>query len=314
MVDGLIDVAQSIHITPAKGHAVAAGSWLLLSCRRHVATHPFYIPVDVEVITEAHEPDPMVSAPQQGRIFCIHRRPQLADCAPSGRIRLDAIARWMQDVAYADVEDVGLEQVAAWVVRRHRIRVARFPRFGDHCEVSTFCSGIGRMWAERRTTVTLVPAAGAGSAAGGVADEPLVEAVALWVHLDPERRIPSRVTDAEREVYAAAAAGRKVLARLRHPRPEGIEAESLWTFRHTDADIADHVNNAAYWEPIEDELLRSSRELTQIDAELEFRVPAQPGAVRILTSGARRWMTDADADEVYASTLLMNAATTPGSN
>jgi acyl-ACP thioesterase len=254
--------------------------------------------VDVELVTEAHEPEPMTAAPSEGRVFVIHRRPQLADCAPSGRIRLDALARWMQDVAFADVEDVGLERVAIWVLRRSRIRVARFPSFGEHCEVRTFCSGIGRMWAERRTTVMLADSAAA---------EPLVEAVALWVHLDPDRRLPSPVTDAEREVYGAAAGGRKVLARLRHPRPEQVEGESDWHFRRTDADIADHVNNAAYWEPLEDELLRSPHELSQIDAELEFRVPAQPGTKRILTSGARRWITDAGGDEVYASTVVMSA-------
>ncbi len=241
----------------------------------------------------------MLGAPPEGRVFRIHRRPQLADCAPSGRIRLDALARWMQDIAYADVEDVGLERVAVWVLRRSRIRVARFPVFGEHCEVRTFCSGIGRMWAERRTTVTLAGEEGAGG--------PLVDGVALWVHLDPERRLPSPVTAAELEVYATAAGGRRVPARLRHPRPDQVEARSDWHFRHTDADIADHINNAAYWEPLEDELLRSSREIAQIDAELEFRVPAQPGTKRILVSGPRRWITEPDGEEVYASTHVMSA-------
>jgi acyl-ACP thioesterase len=248
----------------------------------------------------------MLAAPPEGRVFCIHRRPQLADCAPSGRIRLDALARWMQDIAFADVEDVGLERVAIWVLRRSRIRVTRFPVFGEHCEVRTFCSGIGRMWAERRTTVVL---SGAGHD-----DTALVDAVALWVHLDPERRLPSPVTEAELEVYGAGVGGRKVLARLRHPRPEEIESESDWNFRRTDVDIADHINNAAYWEPLEDELLNGPEELREIDAELEFRAPAQPGTKRILVSGARRWITEPDSGEVYASTVLINAVTTSASN
>ena len=249
----------------------------------------------------------MVSAPVQGRVFSIHRRPQLGDCAPSGRVRLDALARWMQDVAFADVEEAGLERVAIWVLRRNRIRVTRFPQFGERCTVDTFCSGIGRMWAERRTSVSLAED-------DGRPGEPLVEALALWVHLDPERRMPSPITEPEREVYGAAAGDRKVLARLRHPRPEQIEDEWRWRFRRTDADIADHVNNAAYWEPLEDELLGGSRELAHIDAEVEFRVPAQPGPMLILASGDRRWITDPESDEVYASTVLMNALTTSGSN
>ena len=48
----------------------------------------------------------------------------------SGRVRLDGLARWLQDVAYADVEDAGLAERAVWVVRRTRIRVERFPREG----------------------------------------------------------------------------------------------------------------------------------------------------------------------------------------
>src|SRR6185312_16787517 len=111
------------------------------------------------------------------------RQPGFADCAPSGRVRLDALACWLQDVAYADVQDAGLERAAVWVVRRTRIRVNRFPRFGEHFALTTFCSGIGRMWAERRTDIV-------GEDAGGGA-VPEVEAVPLWVHLDAERWRPS---------------------------------------------------------------------------------------------------------------------------
>jgi acyl-ACP thioesterase len=262
----------------------------------------FYIPVDVELVTERREPDPMIPPLAGGRVFSIHRRPGLADCAPSGRTRLDALARWMQDVAYADVEEAGLERVAIWVLRRHRIRVTRFPRFGERCQVSTFCSGVGRMWAERRTTVTLLQDGGQRTA---------VEAVAVWVHLDPERRLPSPLSDAELQVYGPSAGDRRVVARLRHPRPEAIDRDYRWSFRRTDADIADHVNNAAYWEPLEDELLENLGELVQIDAELEFRVPAQPGLTRILAGGARRWITDPESDEIYASTVLMRALSEP---
>ncbi len=241
----------------------------------------------------------MVAPDPQARLFSIVRRPLLADCAPSGRVRLDALARWMQDVAFADVEAAGLERVAIWVLRRHRISVTRFPRFGERCTVQTFCSGIGRMWAERRTTVSL---------AGGEdrSAQTLVEALALWVHLDPERRLPSPVTQAELDVYGSSIRDRKVAARLRHPRPENVQNEWRWRFHRTDADIADHVNNAAYWEPLEDELLAAPREFDQIDAELEFRTPAQPGPMLILASGGRRWIADPGSRDIYASVVLMH--------
>ena len=139
-----------------------------------------------EVRFEARHPDV--------RAFGEPRRPGFADCAPSGRVRLDALACWLQDVAYADVQDAGLAQAAVWVVRRTRIRVNRFPRFGESFRLTTFCSGIGRMWAERRTDIVREGVEGAERAEGGAPD---AEAVSLWVHLDAEHWRPSPVSEAE---------------------------------------------------------------------------------------------------------------------
>jgi acyl-ACP thioesterase len=210
-------------------------------------------------------------------------------------MRLDGLARWLQDVAYADVEDAGLADKSVWVVRRTRMDVSRFPRFGEEFRLATFCSGMGRMWAERRTTVTRV-----GS------ERSDVEAVALWVHLDPVQWRPVPLGAEELELYGSAAAGRKVTARLRHPAPAAIEGDAVWPFRATELDIAGHVNNAAYWKPLEEELL-SGPDPAALDAEIEFRVPAQPGAKRVLRAGPRRWIVG-EADQVHASILLRDAA------
>jgi acyl-ACP thioesterase len=228
-------------------------------------------------------------------VFTQSARPGLADCAPSGRARLDAIARWLQDVAYADVEDANLADSAVWVVRRARIQVRRFPRFADHLRLHTFCSGIGRAWAERRTTIE-----------SPHATEPDVEAVSLWIHLNPADWHPAPFSPAEIEVYASAAGERKVSHRLRHPAkpPPDTDSATPWTFRASETDVADHVNNAAYWTPLEDELLTSDQpEPAALDAEIEFRTPAQPGDKLVLSSGERRWIVG-DGGEVHASILI----------
>jgi hypothetical protein len=36
-------------------------------------------------------------------------------------------------------------------------------------------------------------------------------------------------------------------------------------------------------------------------------MPAQPGPVRILAAGGRRWITEAEGQDVYASSVLMGA-------
>ncbi|HWE34397.1 MAG TPA: acyl-ACP thioesterase domain-containing protein [Solirubrobacteraceae bacterium] len=246
--------------------------------------------ISVHVLTE------MIPPPPGGRIFSQPARAGLGDCAPSGRARLDSLARWMQDVAYADVEDAGVADHAVWVVRRSRIKVTRFPRFGDRLALRTFCSGTGRAWAERRTTIEIE---------GDGDGEPAVESVGLWVHLDPTDWHPTGFSARELEVYGATAGDRRVNHRLRHPpRPPDDSAVRPWTFRTTETDVADHVNNAAYWHPLEHELLTAGEpEPDAIDVELEFRAPAQPGRKRVLSSGDWRWIVG-DGDEVHASLLI----------
>src|SRR5438552_17696398 len=112
----------------------------------------------------------LVPAPERGRVFERRIMPGLSDASASGRVRLDALARWLQDVAYLDLVDAGLGGRGAWVVRRARIRVDRFPVFGEEASLRTFCSGASPLVAERRTSIS------AGAAR--------IEAVALRVHRD----------------------------------------------------------------------------------------------------------------------------------
>lgn len=238
--------------------------------------------------TAATEFDALVPHPGTGRAFEQTVIAGLADAAPGGRVRLDALARWLQDAALDDVVDAGLGGVALWVVRRSRIKVEAFPRFGDAATVRTWSSGTGRMWAQRRTTIA-------------VAGRALVEAVALWVHLDPASGRPFPLTPAELDLYGA---GREVKARLRHPAPPPSAVATPWTFRATELDIADHINNAAYWSPLEAELLGAATEPTAADVEIEHKTPAQPGVHRFVADGARRWIVEAETGAVRASFAL----------
>ena len=210
-----------------------------------------------------------------GRGYKREMRPGIADADGAGRCRLDAIARWLQDVAYADLIDAGFEGRGAWIVRRTRIRVESFPHFGDELTVRTFCSGIGRFSAERRTSIK------GGSAA--------VETVALWVCLDPERGRPMRFPPDFVEAYEESAAGRDASVRLRHPEPPPNGERSDWRFRAVEMDPAGHVNNSHYWVPLEEELA-AGPEPEAIDAEVEYRDPAMPGEAVLIREGSSMWI------------------------
>jgi acyl-ACP thioesterase len=219
----------------------------------------------------------LVDAPASMRVYAHTPQPGLADVAPDGRVRLDALARWLQDAAWADVADAGVQDEGLWVVRRMALHVERAPRFAEPLEVATFCSGTGALWAERRSTIR-----GAGGAH--------VEAVALWVFLDRDGTRPRPLPPSFDAIYGEAARGRRVKARLRHPAepPAGAPA-APWTFRFADLDMAAHVNNSVYWAVLEEEL--AGAELPAgWRGEIEHRGPANLGPASVVADGALRWI------------------------
>jgi acyl-ACP thioesterase len=220
-----------------------------------------------------------VTLPPKGRVFRHRDRVTLADVSPAGRARLDALARWLQDAAYEDSLDSGIDGGGVWIVRRLALRVHRFPRVRDEIEVATFCSGIAPLWAERSSLISC----------GG---EPVAEAVALWVHLQPDGARPQPMPEGFDRVFAPSAMGRRVRARLRHPAtPPADAAARPWRFRAADLDLAGHVNNAVYWEALEDELV-ADEPPAGLQAEIEHRAPAVSGEATVLAAGAMRWIAD----------------------
>ena len=218
----------------------------------------------------------LVAPPADGRVFAHPVAVGLADVAPSGRARVDAIARWLQDAALADWVDARLDAGGVWVLRRLRLCVARFPRFGAALTVDTFCSGTGSLVAERRSTVR-------------DEDGAAVEAVALWVHLDPDGLHPRPLPGGFAAVYGAAAAGRRARARLRHPAEPPPDAPVVpWRFRAADLDLAGHVNNAVYWQVLEEELV--AVEPRGLDAEIEHRAAADAGEATVAAADGMRWV------------------------
>ncbi|WP_210491710.1 acyl-ACP thioesterase domain-containing protein [Patulibacter sp. SYSU D01012] len=230
--------------------------------------------------------------PTAGRVHRAALRVGPGATTPPGRARLDAVVDWLQQVAYEDVVDAGLEGESLWVVRRTQVVARRFPVFGERLELRTAASGTGPLVTERRTSI-----AGERGAA--------VEAAALWVPLDPATLRPRR-TEAVEAVYGASAAGRRVKARLRHPTPPDDAVAVDWRFDRADLDVAGHVNNAAYWRALEEELGEHPAD-APLAVEVEHPAPAFAGPARLLRAGDRRWLVGADGT-VHASALLVAGA------
>ena len=234
------------------------------------------------------ELDELVPLPASGRRYTREREVRLGDAAMDGRARLDALARYLQDVANDDARDAIGADAAAWVVRKTTIDVMAWPRFQEPLALTTFCGGTGGRWAERRTTIT-------GRDGGHV------EAASLWVHIDMQTGRPVPLPASFLDAFGDACGGRKVSGRLVHPGPSAGAAHRDWSFRNTDFDVMGHVNNAAYWVVAEEVLARPA----PARYELEYRLPVAPHhPTRLALDGDLVWLVGGDA-EVHASARVI---------
>jgi acyl-ACP thioesterase len=215
--------------------------------------------------------DPAIQPPSDGRTFSARRAVRLADVDRRGRVRLDALARFLQDVAIDDVQETGWGAPGhLWFVRRIRIDVLA-PFLGDRAvELTTWCSSVAAIAAGRRWSV-------AGDRGGRA------EVDSVWIHLGPDAR-PARI---ERfGPYAETAEGRVASTRLELPEPGAEAAVVPWPLRATDEDVHGHVNNAVHWQAVEHALAQAGLDAARpLVAELDYRDPLDLGDVVELAAG-----------------------------
>ncbi len=182
----------------------------------------------------------------------------------SGRLRLDAVARYLQDAATDDVEETGWGAPEhLWVIRSIRVDVLA-PFLEDRkVELMTWGSGYSALAAGRRWSL-------AGDCEGRI------EVDSVWIHLGPDAR-PARIGGGF-DAYAEAAQGRSVSTTLTLPHPPADALRTVWPLRMTDLDVLGHVNNAAYWHAVEHHLQRAGPDLRRpLRALLDYRHPIDFG-------------------------------------
>lgn len=208
----------------------------------------------------------LLPPPEAGRTFTAERTVRLGDVDRNGEARLDAAARYLQDVATDDAIDARLTTAMGWVVRRSLMRVTRPAILNERIALTTYCTGSGPSWAERRTVLR-----------GDSGAE--IDGVSLWVQIDVATGRPTRLDDEFVAAYGEAAAGRKVSGKfqLDHAPSEGA-AEVPFSFRATDLDVFGHLNNAAQW-AIAEEILQGTGLGRVGVGEIEFVTASQTGGV-----------------------------------
>lgn len=108
---------------------------------------------------------------------------RVADVDRGGRLRLDAVARHIQDVGQDAVHEEGFDEShPAWIVRRTMIDMIRPIHFQDTLRLRRWCSGTSTRWCEIRVRIEGLK--------GG-----LIETEAFWININRDTLTPSRISD-----------------------------------------------------------------------------------------------------------------------
>ena len=218
----------------------------------------------------------------QGRQFEEDFRVRLSDTYANGTLRLDAAARFLQDIATDDWDNTGIGDEDTWVVRRTAMRVVpggQWPRYKNQITLKTWCGGYGAAWAERRTNIHFE-------------GQLQVEASSLWVPID-RRGVPVRLKESFFSVYGEALNGRKISGKVERPVLDPQSVRESWSLRHADLDIVGHVNNAAIWQAITEVVQCEVSEVTvvhhgPVEAGHVVELAHTPGHVWLVVDGEPR--------------------------
>lgn len=206
----------------------------------------------------------LVPIPASGRTFRVAYKVRLSDTDAAGRLRLDAVARYLQDAAIDDVAETGWGAPEhLWVLRSVRIDVVRPMLEDGEVSIVTWGSGFSALAAGRRWSLS-------GDAGGAI------EVDSVWIHLGPDAR-PARIGEGF-DRYAEAAQGRVASTKLTLEPPALGGERIAWPLRVTDVDRMGHVNNAAYWAAVEQRLAEVGFDVRRaLRASLDYRHPVDLG-------------------------------------
>lgn len=174
------------------------------------------------------------------------------------RVRLDAVARYLQDIANDNIEatDFG-DTDPFWIVRRTVIDVIRPFSWPADVTAQRWCGALSTRWTNMRVRLT------ADHETNRFNPEPrepgLIETEAFWINVN-EQGMPSRLSDDAFEMLSAMTDEHRLRWRSMNPEQAPAAADTALpdrehVLRSTDFDPFKHLNNAAYLEAIEDELI-----------------------------------------------------------
>ncbi|WP_443678200.1 acyl-[acyl-carrier-protein] thioesterase [Nocardia pulmonis] len=181
---------------------------------------------------------PLAPVPSSGHIFDVERRLGTVDMDEHRYLRLDGIARHLQEAGVDHLVATGaMDTHPHWIVRRTVIDVIRPIEWPAQLRVRRWCSALSSRWLAMRVRID--------ADNGG-----LIETEGFWIHMNKDTMSPSRIHDEFADLMATTATDHRLRWKqwLHTPVPDapGIP----FPLRRSDIDHFEHMTNTAYWHAV----------------------------------------------------------------
>ncbi|ORB29710.1 acyl-[acyl-carrier-protein] thioesterase [Mycolicibacterium parafortuitum] len=179
-----------------------------------------------------------VVQPDSGYVYRTAWRVATGDIGSDLTLRLDGVARYIQEVGAENLVDAGeAEAHPHWLVQRTVIDVIEPIEFPNEITFSRWCSALSTRWCTMR--VDLV-----GSDGGRIETE------GFWIAINAKTLTPQRATDSLIERFSSTTDQHRLKWRPWLDNLTDADQTTPFALRRTDIDLFEHVTNTAYWHAI----------------------------------------------------------------
>jgi acyl-ACP thioesterase len=248
-------------------------------------------------VPQAPEVDtPLVELPGSGYVYQTGWRLATADIDEHMRLRLDGVARYIQDVGAEHLADADLADVHPhWVVLRTVIDVIEPIELPSEITFRRWCAALSTRWCNMRVQLQ-------GSAGGRIETE------GFWLCVNKDTLTPSRLSDECIARFGSTTDNHRLKWRSWLTEPVGDGTETPFPLRRTDIDPFEHVNNTIYWHGVHEILSQvPDAKGGPYRAVVEYRSPIKFGesvTIRSSHHGDVVRMHFIVGDDVRAAALL----------
>lgn len=219
---------------------------------------------------------PLVELPSSGYVYQTGWRLGTFDIDERKNLRLDGVARYIQEAGAEHLADADLAEVHPhWIVLRTVIDVIEPIEIPSDITFRRWCAALSTRWCSMRVQLR-------GSDGGRIETE------GFWICVNIDTLTPSRLSDECIARFGSTTDNHRLRWRpwLTDPIVDG--KETPFPLRRTDIDLFEHVNNTIYWHGIL-EILGARPDLAASPHRvvLEYRSPIKFGETVTIHSAER---------------------------